>query len=368
MVVKVIKAAELIEYIGSEEFKSSPVLPISSSRAISHFHNPRVSPDDPVLYVAYIDSRIVGYRLVLADYIFHASQKEKIGWFSCVWVDPAMRGKGIAKALVQRAMKDWDEKIILVDPAKESRALYMDTGKFSDGFDLDGVKAFRKFNLSVVLPPKSAFFRKLYPVLWILDMVLNIFLIPYTLKWKSVISKYKLHLKPFQQFDAGTKRFLDYHSTELITARRSEDFEWIHQYPWITEGMENEESRRYYFSSVADRFTVLFYKLTNNTGDIEALIFVTIRNDHMKVSYVFYNKGKESEVLKAINKVAVDYKVAAVTVFDKGIINEMHNKSTPFIYLKPVKKHFLISYKIKSVFAGQLTGFLQGGDGDSIFV
>ncbi len=63
----------LSDYLDSDEYRNSEIWPISFHRALSHINNPRLDDDDVILTIAETDGQIIGYRTVMADYVFRQS-------------------------------------------------------------------------------------------------------------------------------------------------------------------------------------------------------------------------------------------------------------------------------------------------------
>src|SRR4051812_49201802 len=112
MDIKTLTPEQLTAFIQTDEFKTMPVVPISTHRALSHQANPRVEEKDVIMILAYEGEKMVGYLGVLADRIFNGTGSFKCGWLSCMWVDPTLRGKGIAKQLLATAFSNWQNHIL----------------------------------------------------------------------------------------------------------------------------------------------------------------------------------------------------------------------------------------------------------------
>ena len=107
-----------------------PGVPISRHRAWSHIRNPRVSENDVILVLAMVNGKMAGYLGVLADHIFLNNQKEKAGWLSCMWVDPEVRGQGIAKQLLNRVLERWDNRILVTELRRPPKVCTTVPGSF----------------------------------------------------------------------------------------------------------------------------------------------------------------------------------------------------------------------------------------------
>ena len=115
MQIREIKHHQLQEYIDSEEYKLTRHVAISKQRAISHIRNPRAKADDLVLVLIYEQEEMVAYLGVFADDLYFSTGNEHVGWLSCMWVNPIMRGKGIAKKLITTVFEAWNYKILVTE-------------------------------------------------------------------------------------------------------------------------------------------------------------------------------------------------------------------------------------------------------------
>ena len=67
-----------------------------------------------VLVLIYEAEALVAYLGVFADDLHFSTGVEHVGWLSCMWVNPIMRGKGIAKRLISTVFEAWSYKIFLI--------------------------------------------------------------------------------------------------------------------------------------------------------------------------------------------------------------------------------------------------------------
>ena len=106
MEIKKIKLSGLEEFIKGEQFRLLKDKPISSFRQLSQVHNPHGQKNDIVLYLGFIEEKLVAYRSVFGDYIFKSEKKTRFAWCSGNWVHPDHRRKGLSKLLLYEALKD----------------------------------------------------------------------------------------------------------------------------------------------------------------------------------------------------------------------------------------------------------------------
>ena len=75
-------AGRLKEFIGSPAYEKMPVVPVTTHRALSWLNNPRMDPEDCLLYTAHEGEHMVAYRAVLPDRFGDTC----FGWLSGNWV------------------------------------------------------------------------------------------------------------------------------------------------------------------------------------------------------------------------------------------------------------------------------------------
>lgn len=359
---------QLKEFINSDEFKKLKFLPITKHRALSHINNPRSEPQDSILYVAYEGREVIGYRLILADNFFVNKKPEKMGWFSCVWVDPNQRGKGIAKLLVNMALKDWGNRIILVDPVKESKALYLQTGKFSDHLVREGIRGYLRFNLSDLLLVKGRVFKKTNWLIKMVDAFLNFFNNFRLFFWKLKLNFNDNRVELINEVDEETKAFIEDNNINELLQRGADELNWINRFPWIlSTPIKDNQSSKYHFSSLSSSFNNYLVKIYDEKDALVAFIFLCKNNKSLKMPYCYFLTGRVPLVVDVIFKIIIKTDVAIFTTFKKEVMEEINSRSSPFIFTKNVKRQYLVSKEILKLKDRELNWEIQDGDGDAAF-
>lgn len=364
MEIKTLTPCQLEALISSDTFRRMPVLPISTHRALSHIHNPRVEENDVIMIMAYEGEEMVGYLGVLADEIYNErGEGFKCGWLSCLWVNPLVRGKGIAKQLLQTAFTTWDNRILVTEFTPEAKGLYDRSANFNDLRISKGLRCYLRFNLHEVLPKKNESYAKLKLPLQIADTIANV---PVALKlsMQASYAKGAERWKEEKSINKAIHLYIAEKQGQSLEQRSARDLNWINKYPWIKEGEPNDESKRYHFSSVDARFKNLFYYLAEGS-DFKGFVHITIRNNHIKVPYLYCDNV--ADVMPLLHKLMLDYKLNMLTVFHKDVIAYLQRKSNPFLYLRPVKRHYMISKKLDANFNNKSILNIQDGDGDCAF-
>lgn len=353
-------AAQLVEFTQSEQFNTLPHLPVSRLRALSHLHNPRLASDTPIMYMAWLNNQVEGYRMVLCDTIYHNNEPMPVCWYSCVWVNPAMRGKGIAKALVSRCLEDWSGRIFGADAVPESRSLYLSTGLYKGGLYLEGTRAYLRASFADILVKKKPALAPLKPLLGIGDAVLNLF----THSSTSALPK---GIEAITTVDDEAELFMKPYLSNLLFKRDKDDLNWITQYPWIGSGEPDSESKRYYFSSVAKRFEFVQWKLRNDEGKMVGYAMLSIRDGHLKTPYVFVEEAYVETLAKAITTLMVNERLEMLTTFHPGLAQYFAGHKRPFIFVKSIRREYFASTPVSQYVKMGAQPNICDGDGDQAF-
>ncbi len=366
MEIKTYNSEQLNDLIRSDEFRRMSVIPISTHRAISHIHNPRADKDDILMIIAYDNNEMIGYLGVLADRIYNISGEAlKCGWLSCMWVNPALRGKGIAKQLLSTAFRTWNDHILVTEFTPEAKGLYDRSGNFNDLRVNDGLRCYMRFNLHEVLPKKNEKYKRYIPFLHMADMIANV---PVDLKLRYFLPlEYStLKFEEVRRLYSDVNDYILSKSDNSFERRDTTDLNWIIEYPWLMESTSTEESRRYHFSSVSDRFQNVFVKMIK-AGKIVGFIHLTIRDNHLKVPYAFFEKENTRDLIEYIYDLMLTQKINMLTVFHPDLVKFFNSNSTPFIYKRPIKRHYIITKALDAHFSDREKLIIQDGDADCAF-
>ena len=289
MEIRTYNKAQLKELIESQTFAQMPVIPISTHRAVSHVHNPRAESEDTLMIIAYEDNVMIGYLGVLADKIYNTKgEAYKCGWLSCMWVNPILRGKGIAKQLLATALKNWDDQILVTEFTSEARGLYDRSGNFNDLRVNIGLRCYLRFNLHQVLPKKNEKYKAFSSILQWGDKIGNI---PNSIRLSLFQPKISnvFSWEQVTEIDSSINSFIISLQEHSCERRSSEEINWILQNPWLVQSPPTSESQRYHFSSVAEEFRNHCVKIKKGDKIVGYLHF-TIRDGHLKLPYAYFEK------------------------------------------------------------------------------
>jgi len=368
MVIKEYTITQLEEFIYSDIFKKSAVIPITTLRAISHINNPRASREDIVLIVAFENDDIIGYIGILPDNIFVENTELKIGWISCWWTDN-IKGKTIALELFFKALEVWDNNILITDLIPKTKFIVDKTDEFFYTEKIRGIRGFLRFNLNTILPSKHDFYKRIIILLQVIDFTCNLinevrlFIRTFIRKFSEKNKNIKVQF--VDSIDEEISSFINLHSSDEIIRRQKSELNWVKNYPWISNTDSSKtEGKKYYFSSYAKIFENNFLKIFNN-GTLVGFMMVSQRNEHLRIPYIFFDKTNTSIIVKVIYDILTSKKISMFTTFNPFITEYIKNNPSPFFYKRKIYKDLAVSYKFQHLNLKNV--ILQDGDGDCAF-
>ena len=366
MEIKTYNSAQLNDLIQSEQFQLMPVIPISTHRAVSHINNPRASIDDTLMIIAYDNNEMVGYLGVLADKIYNTKGEEyKCGWLSCMWVNPVLRGKGIAKQLLATAFKSWNDHILVTEFTPEAKGLYDRSGNFNDLRTNHGLRCYLRFNLHEVLPKKNEKYKKYSSILNAADAIANI---PNSARlfFHRAQNNPSIEFKVIDSISPALETYIHSKSKGSFESRSVADLNWISNCPWLLQSPPTHESKRYHFSSIAENFSSIQVEIRNE-NKIVGYLYLTIRDGHLKVAYAYFEKEILPDVVEYMNGLMIERELNMFTVFHKDIVAYLNSHSHPYIYNRSIKRNYIITKALDSYFPDKGDLIIQDGDADCAF-
>jgi hypothetical protein len=362
MIIKEITAGELKDFIHSTEYKKLTVVPITRHRALSHINNPRVSPADVVLLLAYVDDKLAGYIGILADKLI--TKDTRTGWISCFWVDDSTKGKGVAKVLLNKAFELWNNNL-MVTQVPEARGTYIRSGLFMDPFTCKGIRGYLRFNLNELLPARNKKFKKFRGVLKATDRLLNVF---NDLRIKLISEPQEGRFEYVNEIDAETDKFIKRFHGKNLTKREESELNWIIRFPWVLSAPVSDlTSKRYIFSSLDKQHSLMNIKIYDQTDNVKAFLMISVKGKNMKIPYCYFEPSDVGEVMKLIYLHMLKMNLNMLTTFNPLLREYMLSHKTPFIYKKEIIQEYFIS-KIFETSLGSLSEHsFQDGDGDCAF-
>lgn len=361
--IKKIALNNITEFIHSKEYKSFENKPISQARALSYVNNPHASKKDVVIFMAFIQKELVGYRTVFADIFFEDNHKIKFAWLSGNWTHPNHRRKKISTLLFKEVAKEWNNKLMYSNYAEASKLLYDKTNQFKTIKTLKGQRYYRRFCFADLLHNKYIFFKKTKFILKGLDYFLNVFLLLKTPNQIN-ISNYKTEIITNWK-SPEIQGFLNDFKKEELFKRDFKTYQWIMEYPWIKTDIQTAQfSKKYYFSSFAKVFKNVFYILKKDS-EIISIINISIRDKHLKIPYFYGTIDNIQPIIQLINKQCKEHHIDYLTVYDVQINQELNKHK--FLFQKDFMQKFIATKTLTTEYAKIHKEKIQSGDGDTIF-
>lgn len=343
-------------------------IPVSLHRAASYLHNPNATENDLVLFLAYENEQLVGYRTVLPDKLLDGQRIIPFAWLSGCWVLPEKRRQGISTLLLDQVLIAWDYKLMFTNYAPESKEVYDKTGEFEKYESLIGIRAYLRFPFSDVLPPKSKLFCNLKPLLKATDYFLNAF---GDIRFKNIPKKSvggQFEIKEIAELDKGTIDFIRDLGKKGLAIDNVEKLKWIVEWPWVNETEKVEGmDKKYFFSSTASSYKNIQLKIYLPDRKMVGYLMLLVIGNKLKVPYCFYSKGAIGLIPDVILAYMKQFKLNYVTVYHPELAEVIKRQNKGYLYKKPIIRNIFSSIGLKNNLPDPEDINWQDGIGDTAF-
>jgi hypothetical protein len=353
----------IVSFTSTEEFRNNSRIPITPLRARSQSLNPRGRPDDVVLIIAYDDNNeLIGYIGALPDRLNLVPGK-RIAWNSGWWIDPE-HGRDAAMPLFYKFIDRWNKNVLFADLTPLTYQIACKTGFFIGNVRM-GIRGYLRMPLADILPAKNKIFTSFRWIFTAIDFIFN-------LLWELRLTIWKTRHQLGDNIKYEFIKDLDTNVSDLIfresameLVRRGEaEFDWIRDYPWILEGKPDINARRYHFTSHTKRFKHQRIKISQGNV-VKAFMIVTLRDNHLKVPYLYCVRGALSLVLNFLIHHMISVNAKYISVFREDITGYLLNSRAPFIWKKRIARYAAVSKELSGLLPDGY--ILQDGDGDVVF-
>ena len=362
---KLIRKSELAEFLQSPLFREAPVLPITRHRAASYLNNPRSSGDDVLLFLALWEGRIHAYLGIFPDRIHFGEEAHRAGWLSCMYVDPVLRGKGVAKTFMKLAFEYWEDAILVTNFTPAAWGLYQKTERFQDLHRGSGIRAYLKVNLSEIVPRKTGKAWTKTP-LQISDGLANLILKPIHLKARNRLTKTNLELETDRVLSDEDREFITRNSRQDFERRGADDIQWMLDYSWVKQGEPDEEASRYHFTSHSPAFRNQLLRI-RRSGKLIGLVHFTLREGLLKLPHLWFNREDVQWILDGISRFMFEENAHTLSTFDPDLVRLMQTGNHPFLHLRETRRHLIISRKFVAQMQTAPPEYLPDGAADGAF-
>jgi hypothetical protein len=367
MEIKKYTVTDLKTALESEDFWLTDTLPITKHRALSYCRNPRANEDDPVLLVAYRDNQVIGYLGILPDKIFANDVDYKLGWLTSWWVDPACATAGVGTILLYTALNAYDQYVGVSGSSREARKALDASQKFMAIESLRGLEIRLRLNISGNIR-RNLPLMKIFPgVFKVVDSVMDEVVNLRNFIWQRRNDPFRdLTFEYISAIDDQTGRFIQRHHQHDLTRKEKSDLSWIMNNPWILSAPHKDStSKKYYFSSRADRFLYLGVKVFENQTEMIGFFLLKVRDDRMSILYSYCESRHAASITAVVYHHALAMGVRTLNLFDEQLVAGFSALGFPCWSAKKKSRGFSLSKAFADI---PLSNYrLNGGDGDLAF-
>ena len=347
-----------------EREKNKDILPISFQRVQSYIHNPRANHNLPVLYVGYIDDKIVSYRSVFQD-SFENNEGKKISivWISGSWTHPEFRKKGYSRIILDEVSKDYQQRIFISNYGNLSYSLYSKREDLVNFRFLNGQRFYYRFSLAEILSARSQFFSRIKFILSVIDSIGNLFI-----DFKKLFhNKTQSSNIETAEFNQELNEFIAKHNSNALFKRNIKDFQWIFDFPWVQQADKfTQIDSKYHFTTSAKRFLKKAVTIRKN-NKIHGFLLYSIKDQIMNIHYIFCESEIErKEFSNYIYTILQKEKTSTLILTDEKLI-ELMKKHKGYIYSKHWAKGYFVGKNLLNNYTEINSKEIYMGDGDTIF-
>ncbi len=351
--------SELQDYLNSDQYLHSDILPVSPERVCSYLNNPRAEAQMPVLFTLTENGKLVAYRTLLPDQFNDGTQQVTFAWLSGAFVAPDYRRKGLSTLLLKVAGEAWNSKLMFANYAPAAKAVFDRTEAFTQFAVRPGRRYYMRSSLTTLYRERIGASR----LLKFADNVVNgmhdlslpsdQFPLPTGTSAEQIDTPDEQFKKLFAQFNGGS-----------LFRRGAAEFEWIRSFPWVTEDTNVRLPGRYHFSRIVSLYRNIWYRIENESGT--AFLWITIVNEKLSVPYFFYSDqlhvvaGRQL-VLNAM----LNHRCAWVTIRHPELGPVLGTRKNLFILSRNMPQRYFAHRTIAPSIP--LNPVIHDGDGDAVF-
>jgi GNAT superfamily N-acetyltransferase len=266
---------ELPEFATNEVDRLNQVglLAITPWRAVAQSHNPNAEPDDVALTIARDGERVVGYLGSMAGVLQRDDGPHRVQFVSAVLSDPARRGEGIGRGLLDATFKQPTD-YVLTGVTYAAERLYRRYGLptlptyTSYRMDVAALRIGRLLGRIPIIGPRVS------PRLRRLEFLPSNLYRRLVERVIAPLDARDLRAVPVHKLSTAAGRFRDQRVSTNAFRRDTTTIHWMLAYPWILPRRDADPRvcAAYYFSSARDEFA--FHTFELYSGDAVAGFFV----------------------------------------------------------------------------------------------
>ncbi|MFC2115503.1 GNAT family N-acetyltransferase [Bacteroidota bacterium] len=358
MRIEKFNATQLKIFLESEEYKAMPFVPVSNHRAQSWLNNPRIRPEDVIMYLGYEEEDMIAYCTIMPD----RHSDIRFGWVSGIWARPDQRRKGLASRLFEEAYIDWGHQLMYTNYAPEAKALFTKSGHFDLFYERSGIRYYQRSSLADLLGNRNNMYRRSRLLLSMADGVLN------TVQDIRIRMKRKepkdIQFEENSSVDYEAMDFLENNAGTGFCLRGMEEFDWIIKYPWIEVG--SEKDIRYFFSSVSPDFRNICIKIRESGESMAGFLWMVINGDKMILPYASFKEGANLDISGLLNHYLQVNRISYFTTYQSDVIKIF--QPGPMLGSRKMMQNYFSTRELRRQLPDSESIKFQDGDGDVVFV
>ena len=346
------------KFLDSEGYSSMPFVPVSRHRAQSWLNNPRMRPEDVIVYLAYDSDDMIAYCCIIPD----RHSDIRFGWLSGIWVRQDQRRMGLASLLFEEAYTDWGHQLMYTNYAPEANALFLKSGHFDLYFERPGIRYYQRSTMADLLGNRSNLYRRSRLLLNMADGILNTVQDVRIRMEKTELPDLKFEEHPEVDYEAMD--FLESNGGTGFCLRGQEEFDWITTFPWMKQSTEKDN--RYFFSSVTPEFRNICIKIRDSGGGLRGFLWMVLNGDKMTLPYAVFKEEAGSDISSVLKHLLQLNRISNFTTYQPDVIKTF----VPGAMLgsrKMTQKYFATRDLLRQLPDSRTVNF-QDGDGDVVFV
>ena len=306
MQVERITVGQIVDFVSACVEKPGADLPMSSRRAQSLVQHPLLETEDVILYVIRKEEEVIAFQNLVPDSI----DGIRFMWLSAVWVRADWRGKRLASAIFRSILKDTQGLVAGTNQAPVRQKRMRKDDRFVEYDSPVVMRWYRRFSLAHFLAHRLPAPRVVRPLLKGADTVLNAV---HDRVWDIGAAADGPQPETGDECTEEDRQFLaKYNSFSSLDAQL---LSWRLQYPWLGyTAADRAEQKRYAFSVYAEEFENHWWRFRNERGEIQALLWVQLRDGHVKVPLWNATEAGQKESAAYLRQWLHRKKVCSVTL------------------------------------------------------
>lgn len=341
----------------------SDIVPFTRKRLESYKNNPRALPSDHVLFTAIYQGKIISFRTVLPDRIYHDHGSHRIVWLSGAWTAAEWRRKGLSDKLLRMVKEKWPMGICNTNNSPGSHALLVNKGYVDILHKINGKRYFIHGGFAQLIVRQKPTLRAVYPILYFME---QLWLVRHL--FRSAGSKKDFQFESISLDDPRLNSIASINESNVFK-RGLPELIWIEKDPWVdTSGYTQDEVKRYPFTSQVEHMKRLYYLIIEQ-GNVVGFLSLFIKNNQLTIPYLFSsteNKQFEAALAHHIGNTMKSYNIRVFKTLNKQVL-EAADRHLRFSMTRPYVQYFLADKKLAETHPELKEGSVQDGDGDHVF-